>query len=193
MSQGFPSSSKRHEKSASSQREDSSAAIRRLAHLAASIDPDTKLAKKPQHFVLSRWEEAGQEDYIPFIQMNAAEREGQLRRKQEKAAERRRAKEEKYSRLVGRSDASQVPASSQMLPPLLAQTQVPQSSQAAPPIFSQATIPFRPREGEAASSQVGGLGSGSGLGFTMSQPVSGAFGQRRLTKKKKKKKKTGIK
>ncbi|PKS12152.1 hypothetical protein jhhlp_001450 [Lomentospora prolificans] len=182
---GFPSPSQagRSNTKSDAQAEESRAAIRRLASLAAGIDQDAEHAKKPQNPILSRWEEAGYDDYIPFIQMGMAERQSQLQKKKEKVVERRRMKEATYSRLVGRLD-TQVPASSQPLTQHLLhpQTQEPVSSQLMPS-FSQAQIPIRPREGAPPSSQA----VGEGMGLTMSQPVSGAFGQRRPAKKKKKK------
>ncbi|CAI4218191.1 unnamed protein product [Parascedosporium putredinis] len=152
----FPASSQsaKDKGKATAQAEESLAAIDRLAKLAISIDRDSELARAPQSTVLSRWEDAAHDDYVPFVQLGSKAKQSRLQKKKDKMH-------------------SQLPH---------AQTQVPASSQAMP-AFSQVQMPMRLREGEPSSSQA----TGPGMGFTMSQPVSGAFGQRGPVKKKKKK------
>ena len=146
------------------------AAISRLSSLATNLNEDANLSTLTQHPILGRWNEAGNEDYVPFIQKPAEAKEERLRLKRQKNVERRKAKEETFNRLTGRS----VTASS---PP---RNTGGGSSQGAANLSQGASIPLRGTGPELMSSQTQ---------ITMSQPVGGAFGQR----SKKKKKKGGIK
>lgn len=164
-------SSTQKEARRAAEQEASRAAVARLSNLATNINYNARLSRTAQHPVFSRWDDAAKEDYVPFIQRPAEAQEERLRRKVRKNAERRKAKEETYNRLLGRAEAASSPP-----------RRVGGVSSGGEGLSQGPPIPIRARDrsGELMSSQ---------SQVTMSQPVGGLFGQR----PKKKKKKGGIK
>lgn len=149
--------------------EASRAAVARLSNLATNLNQDAKLSTYTQHPVFARWDEAGVEDYVPFIQRPAEAREERLQRKRQKKAEKQRAKEEAFKRLTGRGETASSPPRGM-------------GEESGAGLSQGTSIPIRMRgSGELMSSQ---------SQVTMSQPVGGVFGQR---PRKVKKKKGGIK
>lgn len=161
--------------------QESRAAVARLSNLATNINSGTSLAGLTQHPVLGRWDEAGLEDYTAFIEQPAAAQQDRLRRRMQRQAEKRKAKEEAFKRLTGREAASSPPrgASQRMGTRDRAGSGDAGADAGAGGLSQGPSIPLRVgnRAGELMSSQTQ---------VTMSQPVGGAFGGRPVKRKKKK-------
>ncbi|KAJ4261574.1 hypothetical protein NW762_007005 [Fusarium torreyae] len=164
----------------------SDAAIRRLQLLAPSLRLD-KMESAKQSSVLSHWPtERGvsTDDYISSVAIASDRKFDEARLRLQRIENKRKAQADKYK--LPRKSLSQkpgrgpfVPQSSQMRPQREEPTDLP-------------PLPAAPAPAQIMSSQQGVPGSSQSQGllgpsFTMSQPVSGIFGDRKKAKKAKRK------
>ncbi|KAM6530769.1 hypothetical protein FSOLCH5_000264 [Fusarium solani] len=163
--------------------ETNDAAIRRLQLLAPSLRLD-KMASAKQSSVLSYWPTergVGTEDYVSSVAAASDKKFDDARQRLQRIESKRKAHAEKYKLPAfmrqGGSSQRATQSSSQVRPPADEGTSLP--SLPAQPVQIMSSQQRAPE-----SSQSQGL---LGPAFTMSQPVSGVFGDRKKVKKGKRK------
>lgn len=155
------------------------AAVRRLQLLAPSLNLD-KMASAKQSSVLSFWPNergVGTGDYVSSVALASDQKFDGARQRLKKIETKRKAQQDKYR-----------------LPPFMRQSGPSQTSSQVRPLredpMGLPALPAPPVHIMSSQQRVPGSSQSQGLlgsAFTMSQPVSGAFGDRKKVKKAKKK------